>query len=107
MEIGERIRCLRESKQMKQNELANGIHVSPSFMNRLENGSSTPSIEHICNIAKVLDVTPQDILCDIFVYPDETSTSEQIKILVERFSPERQSALLDTLKFIAERLDWL
>ena len=107
MEIGERIRYLRESKKIKQNELANGIHVSPSFMNRLENGSSPPSIEHICNIAQVLNVTPQDILCDIFVYSDEVSTSEQIKILVERFAPEKQQALLDTLKFLADRFDLL
>lgn len=107
MKIGERIKCLRESKGMSQRSLAEAIHVSPSFMNRMENGSSTPSIEYICNIAKVLDVTPQDVLCDIFVYTDDDSTAEQIKTIVEKFSPDRQLILLDTLKLIASRLDLL
>ena len=66
MQIGERIRCLRISKGLTQYDLAQAIHISSSFMNRIEKGSSTVSIEYVCSIANALDVTPQDILCDIF-----------------------------------------
>ena len=65
MQIGERIRCLRISKGLTQYDLAQAIHISSSFMNRIEKGSSTVSIEYVCSIANALDVTPQDILCDI------------------------------------------
>lgn len=106
MEIGERIRYLRESRHMTQKKLADSIHISPSFMNRIEQGSSSASLDCICSIAKALEVTPQDILCDIFVYPDENSSiPEKIKITVEKFSPEKQQVLLDTLKFLSSRLD--
>lgn len=105
MTVGERIRAIRESKGIAQCKLANDIHISPSFLNRIEKGSSVPSLECVCNVAKALQVTPQEVLCDIFIYPEgEPSTSEKIKITVEKFSPERQLILLETLEFLASRL---
>ncbi|MFQ6826660.1 MAG: helix-turn-helix domain-containing protein [Faecalimonas sp.] len=58
MQIGERIRCLRISKGLTQYDLAQAIHISSSFMNRIEKGSSTVSIEYVCSIANALEVTP-------------------------------------------------
>uniref|UniRef100_UPI0034A1A3F4 helix-turn-helix domain-containing protein n=2 Tax=Mediterraneibacter gnavus TaxID=33038 RepID=UPI0034A1A3F4 len=100
MQIGERIRCLRTSKGLTQHDLAQAIHISSSFMNRIEKGSSTVSIEYVCSIAKVLNVTPQDILCDIFVTPETASISEQIKLLSEKLPPDKQLLLLNTLEFM-------
>ncbi len=107
MKIGERIRYLRESKGITQAELAQLIHISPSFMNRLEKGSSTPSLEYICSISDALDITPQDILCDLFVYNDDLSTPEKIKILVQKFPPEKQLLILDLLNYLSSRIDEL
>lgn len=98
MKIGERIKLLRESKNMSQRDLADSIHVTPSFLCRIENGSSRPNIDCICDIAKALHCTPQDILCDIFEYPDEITISDKIKIIVEKFPKERQQILLETLQ---------
>ena len=104
MEIGERIRQYREKAGMPQAQLANSIHVSPSYMNRIEKGTSTPSIELICSVAKALNITPQDILCDIFVYDQVTlSTSEKIAFVARKFSPETQSFILDMLEFLYNR----
>lgn len=100
MQIGERIRCLRISKGLTQYDLAQAIHISSSFMNRIEKGSSTVSIEYVCSIANALEVTPQDILCDIFVAPETASISEQIKLLSEKLPPDKQLLLLNTLEFI-------
>lgn len=47
MKIGERIRYVRNSKNITQSTLANSIHISPSFMNRIEDGSSEPYIYHL------------------------------------------------------------
>lgn len=106
MEIGERIKYLRESQGMTQKKLADSIHISSSLMNRIEKGSSNPSLECICNIANALQLAPQDILCDIFVYPDkELTTSEQIKIVVEKFPLKRQEKFLEVLKFLSSHLN--
>ena len=98
MKIGERIKLLRESRNMSQRDLADSIHISPSFLCRIENGSSMPNIDCVCDIAKALNCTPQDVLCDIFEYPDEIAISDKIKIIVEKFPKERQQILLETLK---------
>lgn len=60
MKIGERIRYVRNSKNITQSALADSIHISPSFMNRIENGSSEPSIYIIRAIAEALHSTPQE-----------------------------------------------
>lgn len=105
MKVGERIKYIRESKNITQKKLADSIHISPSFMNRMEKGSSPVSLECVCSIANALEVTPQAILCDIFIYPDEDSSiSEKIKITVEKFPPDRQQEFLDVLTLLASRL---
>lgn len=104
MTIGERIRYVRNSKNITQSALADSIHISPSFMNRIENGSSMPSIDTVCAIADALHSSPQELLCDIFVYPDDTSASERIKNIVEQLPAEKQQLVLETLEFLLPRL---
>lgn len=105
MKIGERIRFIRESKGFTQSKLADMIHISPSFMNRIEQGSSMPGLELVKTIADALNVPTQDVLCDLFTYSIETATtSEKIKIVAEKFPPEKQTLLLETLEFWASRL---
>ena len=106
MEISERIKLCRENANITQSKLAELIHVSPSFMNRIEKGSCTPSLECVCSIAEALNITPQDLLCDIFVYDTNTlSTSEKIAATVEKFSPAMQSIILETLEYLSSRLN--
>lgn len=104
MTIGERIKSIRESKGMTQNTLADMIHVSPSYISRIENSSSNLSISYVCTIADALGVTPQDILRDIFIPSDSVTTSEKIKIIVEQFPQRNQELLLETLEFLSSRL---
>lgn len=104
MTIGERIKSIRESKGMTQNTLADMIHVSPSYISRIENSSSNLSIAYVCTIADALGVTPQDILRDIFIPSDSITTSEKIKIVVEQFPQRNQELLLETLEFLSSRL---
>lgn len=106
MKIGERIRSIRKSQGITQADLATAIHVTPSFMNYIEQGLSLPSLEHICNIASALHVTPQDVLCDIFVYSTtDLSTSEKIKIEIEKLPCEQQSFFLRLVKGYVSQLD--
>lgn len=107
MTLGERIRSIRESKGITQNTLAESVHVTSSYISRIEHGSSLPSLDLIQSIAGALDTPVQDILCDLFSYSSEVTISEKIKITVERFSPEKQQLLLDTLEYLANRLEKL
>lgn len=93
METGKRIKLIRESKNISQTELAEGIHISKSLMNRLENGSSNVSLQYVISIANYLNVAPQEILCDIFVYDSTPSLTDEIKSLAEKLPPKGQILL--------------
>lgn len=43
MKTGERIKTIRKSQGITQAKLAETLHISSSFMSRIENGSSNPS----------------------------------------------------------------
>ncbi len=55
--IGERIRQLREDKDMSLRELAKAIGVSAAFMSDVELGRRYPSDKHLTAIARVLATT--------------------------------------------------
>ena len=61
MTLGERIRSIRESKGITQNTLAESVHVTSSYISRIEHGSSLPSLDLIQSIAEALDTPVQDI----------------------------------------------
>lgn len=105
MTIGARIRAIRESQGISQKKLSELVHVSSSFISRIENGSSIPSLELIRSIAHALKVPPQDILRDYFEYSEDSSITERIQIIIERFPPSRQLEILDTLEFLSNRLE--
>ena len=64
--VGARIRYFREQQGIKQKELAQDIHVSPSFLNRIEKGTVRLTLDYICSICDVLNINPRDVLCDIW-----------------------------------------
>ena len=104
MTVGKRIRTLRSACGMTQAGLAEKLHVSRSYQCRIENDSSTISLAYIQSVADVLQVTPQEILCDILDCPEGSSTAEQVKILIEKLPPETQLFTLDTLQRIITHL---
>lgn len=104
METGKRIQAIRKAQGMTQHELAEALHVSPSFMSRIENGSSSLTLDFVCKIADALQVPRQEVLCDIFTEPDDISISQRIELNIQKFSPEKQTEILDIIEFISSRL---
>ncbi len=60
--IGQNIRDARTSKGLNIDELAEHIDVSESFLGLVERGNSGISVENVINIAKVLNISTDDIL---------------------------------------------
>lgn len=108
MEIGARIKDIRLSKRLTQRKLADLVNITPSFLCRIEKGNATPSLAIIYSIADALDIPSQDLLANSSISSDtDLSVPEKIKIVVEKFPINRQIELLDTLEFLASRLDKL
>ena len=59
--IGTRIRTLRTSKGISQEEIADKLHISQSAYSRIEMGESNNWINLIEKICNVLDVKPEEL----------------------------------------------
>ena len=59
--LGERIRELREARDLSLRELASRIGVSAAFMSDVELGRRNPSDKHMDGIAEVLQASSDDL----------------------------------------------
>lgn len=93
--MGKRIKYLREQKNLKKNTLANLAGVSPTYIDKLENGERCPTVEYLSYICFGLGIT----LAEFFRDSDEQKElNSTIQNLTARLSPKQQTMLLDFLK---------
>ena len=62
LSIGHKIREIRRSKKISQENLANDCEVDQSQVTRMELGKVNFSISNLLRIAKALDVDPREFL---------------------------------------------
>ena len=60
--IGERVMLIRRRRGLTQRELAAMTHMSPTVLNRLENGLQSVYAERLATLARVLDVSSDYLL---------------------------------------------
>lgn len=60
--IGKRIKTARTNSNMTQEQLANKIDVSITFLSRVERGSSNINLKRLTQIAEILNVSPGYLL---------------------------------------------
>ncbi|MSS42033.1 helix-turn-helix transcriptional regulator [[Clostridium] scindens] len=107
MKTGQRIREIRKAQGITQNQLAEKLHVSPSFISRIENGSSSLTVDFSCEIADALHVVRQEIFCDLLInYQTEKadSISQKIELNIKKFPTQKQDEILAVIEFLASRL---
>lgn len=62
MTIGKRIAALRREKELKQDELAEMLNVSPQAVSKWENDQTCPDISLLPRLAEILGVTVDELL---------------------------------------------
>jgi transcriptional regulator with XRE-family HTH domain len=62
--LGARIKALRKSRGLSQEQLAEKSEITPKYLSRLEVGQQSPSIETLGKLTEALDVELWE-LCDI------------------------------------------
>jgi len=55
------LRQLREQHMLTQREVAERAHLTITTLSRIENGKVKPSLSTIRNLAKVFEISPQDM----------------------------------------------
>lgn len=63
MDFGLRLRNLRQSKDMSQNELAKRLNLASSSVARYESGERKPDTDRLIDIANLFNVTTDYLLC--------------------------------------------
>ena len=64
-EIGKRIKKAREECKMTQEFVAEAIGVSRQAVSKWENGTSDPSTSNLIAIAKVFQISPEELLQEV------------------------------------------
>lgn len=98
MDIGSKIKFLRNERKLTQSQLAEKCGISKNALWNYENNKRKPNIEIITNIATELGVSISDLL-----EQQETLTSKLINFIDTRLYPDCDA--INTLEIIAESID--
>jgi transcriptional regulator with XRE-family HTH domain len=60
--FGPVLRQLRQEKNMSQEELADSVNVSPSYISRMESDLKKPSLEMVFRLAGALNIYPHELI---------------------------------------------
>lgn len=96
MNVGKKIRQLREKLGLSNRQLAIKAGLSQPVMNRIENGNRKADIETIEKICDALGIT----LIDFFNVNDQEMSPEYLELLknAKELSPEQLKILNDIIK---------
>lgn len=76
---------LREKNGMTQSDVASRLGVTPAAVSKWENGSSKPRVEVLFQLAGLLGVRAEELMCGHYI-PTETIAPEVIKQINERYA---------------------
>lgn len=93
MEIGERIKELRQKKGITVNKLANLSGVSQSYLRDIELGNKQPTVEYLSYICEALGISLSRF------FSDEKEINE-LDILLDNLTEKQKSLLAEFLKSI-------
>ncbi len=76
---------LREKNGMTQADLANKLGVTPAAVSKWENGSSKPRVEILFQLAHLLGVRAEELMCGEYI-AEETLDREAVRQINERYT---------------------
>lgn len=91
MNIGDRIKTLREKSGYTQNALADKAGVSQTHLRRVELGQADITVGHLQLVCDALETSVKDF----FNFNDE---AEELSIALSNLSPKQKKLLIDFLK---------
>ena len=98
MDIGARIKQLREMKGYSINKLANKAGVSQSYLRDIELGSKNPTVAFISLLCEQLEISLRDFFNDTVNTPFENDPLVQKIYQMTPIQREKLLAFLDTVE---------
>lgn len=101
--FGNKIREIRKSKHLSQEELAYKASISAAHLGQIERAQKNPTLDTIHRISNALGLSLQEIFADSsipeFKY-DATVTSDKILLHLEKMSEYQQNEILRIIRSI-------
>lgn len=102
--IGQRIRSLRKSQGLSQEQLAEKVWISTTHMSHIETASTKLSLPVLVDIAKALDASVDEIIFGSA--PDVLKSIEQeIRVILRSCTEEEAILLSGILRDVKAHLD--
>lgn len=101
--FGERLRHIREQKQLTQAELAQKFGVQPSAISHFESGRRSPSLDNLKRLADALAVTIEYLLGREAVPASAGPVAQSLFRNFEDMSAEDQDDLAKFAALLAEK----
>ena len=101
--IGKRVKIARIKAELKQEQLAERAHLSPTHISNVETGTTKVSLAAIISIANALGVTADDLLCDSVIHA-KVQFERDIAELLEDCDPYEIRMVKDMTEALKETL---
>lgn len=102
--VGARIRQLRKSQGLSQEELALRSELSPAYYGLVERGAKCPSVETIWKIAAGLGVSPSELLRTEAVPEDYRGYVERAGELLSKVPPHKLEQVLRLIENLVDMI---
>lgn len=99
-EFSKRVSQLRLEKGVSAREMSLSLGQNESYINRIENGKSMPSLAQFFNLCDYLNITPQEF------FDEDKQNFQNVSALyreVEKLTPDIAKNLLEILKKLNEK----
>jgi len=93
MDFGNRLKIIREEKNIKREDLASKIGTSAAIIGRYERNERTPSIDIAKNIAEALDISLDYLVGDTSTLIKDKKMMYRIELL-EKVNPNYKERIL-------------
>lgn len=100
MQIGSRIKKLRNMQKYKAKEFAKLSGISPVFLSYIENDTKKPSFDTLERMCSILNITLSDFFKEDFTASHEVLLTDDIKKLILTAQYLKPDQLNQLIKFV-------
>ena len=111
MNLGESIRKIRLAKGLSQGEMQKRTGILRSYLSRVENGHTVPSLATLSRLASAMGVALSDFFAAdgggaASVVPVDAASEylQELRSYLPQLSPQQRQELLDMVKEMAQSL---
>ena len=91
--VGMRIKKIRRSLKMTQDRLSELSGISPQHLSQIESAKTKLSLPTLINICNALNVTADNILCDVMTADTSEQQNSDISEVFDGSSPEKAEGM--------------